>query len=139
MVAELHAEAETSDQVDHEDCIHLDGIVAEHDVEHPAYSHQLEKHEENAQADDQSQRETTQDLHRHNNGADSDKHILEEHTVDVGVLVVVDVVKTVGEGNGRFGFVSFCLHADRLDSWAAKSDHVCELLDVSSLRPFLVI
>ena len=43
MIAKLNAEPEAGDQVDDEDCIHLNRVSANYDVEHPHAAHKLEE------------------------------------------------------------------------------------------------
>lgn len=49
------------------------------------------------------------------NGSDRNDDVLEQHTPDIGILVVVDVVETVGKGNRRFFLVNFGCELVRTD------------------------
>ena len=62
MVAELHTEAQTSDQVDDEDCVVLDWVAAKDLVEHPHAAHELEEDQEDAERDEERNLDRAQDL-----------------------------------------------------------------------------
>ena len=62
MVAELHTEAQTGDQVDYEDCVMLDWVATEDLVEHPHAAHELEEDQEDAERDKERNLDRAQDL-----------------------------------------------------------------------------
>ena len=114
MVAEFDAESETGHQVDDEYRIHLDWITTNDDVHHPADSHEFEESQENMEGNNEGDPKAREHLHRDDNGADGDNDVLPEDTVDVCVLIVVDIVKGVGEYSWCLIFVNLCCEHDRL-------------------------
>ena len=62
MVAELDTEAETGDKVDEEYGILLNGVPADHLVEHPHRAHKLKEHEEDAEHNEGTNLHRRQDL-----------------------------------------------------------------------------
>ena len=104
MVAELHAETETCDQVDDKDGVHFDGVASADDVEHPHAAHELEEDQEDTEADEDGKWQTRQHLKDCNDNTDTDGDVLEADTVNVGVLVVVDKEQTVCECDRCLGF-----------------------------------
>lgn len=100
VVAELDTEAERSDQVHHEDRVHLDRVGTEDFVEHPHGAEELEEHQEDAEADDHGDTQTAQDLKGEDHCSDSEHSILSKDTTNVGILVVEDIEERVGESAG---------------------------------------
>lgn len=97
MVAEFDTETNACNQVDHEDGVDLDWVATDDDVHHPHDTHELEEHHENAKGNNQSDPETGDELHGDDNGAKTHKHILEHDAANIGILVIVYVVKRVCE------------------------------------------
>lgn len=92
VIAELNTKAETSHQVDDHDGVDLDRVAAHHHIEHPADAHELVESEEDTEANQESDVEAGEDLKGNDNCTDSDQYILEEHSSDVCILVVIDIV-----------------------------------------------
>lgn len=121
VVAELDAKAKRSDQIHHEHCVHLNGVAAHDDVEHPHDAHELEEDKENAKSEDHSQPQTRKHLRADNDGAESDNDVLVKHAADVSVLVVVNVVQTVRECDWGFCLLLLASQADGLGDQAVGS------------------
>ena len=102
MVAELDTETNRCDEIDNQNCIHLNWIASHDNVEHPANAHQLEENHENAERDNQGDSQTCKNLHGNYDSSDRHKNILEQNTSDICVLIIVDVVEWITESCGRF-------------------------------------
>ena len=126
MVAELDAEAERSDQVDHKDCIHFNRVASNDHVHHPHDAHKLEENQEDAERNENSNSETGEDLHDDSDRANSHNDVLEEDTIDVGVLIVVYVVEGVTEHGRGLILMDLGREHDRL----SDAHIVCHLLEV---------
>lgn len=109
VIAEFDTESKRCDQIDDQDGVHLDRVATADHVHHPADAHQFKEGQEDTERDNAGDSQASQDLDGHDNGTDADEDVLEEDTANVGVLVIVDIVKRVGEGRRGFILVYFCL------------------------------